>query len=187
MREWVSANNSVIFGIRCTGLRCSELRFRDVRIDIRLLPLQVMGKKATTTAYKARSALRMLSLESADVRTARLAVRSLLSDMGVESGLWSLPDLDSEDNLENRGRCFPFSIPLADFDHLLHHVMEEVEGGFSTAAKELWDNFDAQVSALAKVFSKRDHVDSWWRTWLGPPSISICRRQVTSWGFGALA
>ncbi|CAE7699856.1 PREP1 [Symbiodinium sp. CCMP2592] len=131
------------------------LRFIDVAVHIRLLPLQVMGKQATNTAYKARSALRMLSLEADDVQTARLAVRSLLSDMGVESGLWSLPDLDAPGSLEERGRCFPFSIPLADFDHLLHHVMEEVEGGFSTAAKELWDSFDAQLSALSKVFSKR--------------------------------
>ena len=120
-----------------------------------------MGKQATNTAYKARSALRMLSLEADDVQTARFAVRSLLSDMGVESGLWSLPDLDASGGLEERGRCFPFSIPLADFDHLLHHVMEEVEGGFSTAAKELWDSFDAQLSALSKVFSKRDHIESW--------------------------
>ena len=66
--------------------------------------------------------------------------RSLLTDMGVESGLWVLPDLAGAG-----GRCFPESMPLADSDHMLHHTMLDAEDGFSRD-NHLWANFDNQIS-----------------------------------------
>ena len=134
------------------------LRFGAVDLSIRLLPMQVLGKQRTSTAFKAKACLRMLALEC-DVGVAKKAVRSILTDMGVESGLWLLPDLTSQDASLGLERCFPFALPLADSDHLLHHCMCEIETGYTAVSKELWLNFDSQLSALAKVFSKRDHVE----------------------------
>ena len=126
--------------------------FSCVEISTRLCPLQILGKQATSTAFKARSCLRMLSLEC-DVGLAREKCRSLLTDMGVESGLWVLPDLGGEG-----GRCFPESMPLADSDHMLHHTMLDAEDGFSRD-NHLWISFDHQIQAISKCFSKQDHCD----------------------------
>ena len=145
------------------GLGLPTPRFADVKLHIRLLPLQIVGKQAASTAYKARSTLRMLSLEAEDVNMARRCVRSLLSDMGVESGMWTLPDLggDAVGQPGGPGRCFPHAAPLADADHMLHHTMGEIQNGFSADenSKDLWERFDAQLGGLAKVFSKRDHIE----------------------------
>ena len=147
----------------------SKSRFKAVELSPRLLPMQVLGKQATSTAFKAKSTLRMLSLE-AEVDVARCRVRSLLSDMGVESGLWVLPELPGltpsiagGDAGAGNQRCFPLAAPVADFDHLLHHVMCEGEFACSANANDLWLRFDGQVSGLAKVFSKRDHCELYLR------------------------
>ena len=102
----------------------------------------------------------MLSLE-ANVAVATRAVRSLLTDFGVESGLWLLPDISGglNSNPDSVERLFPHSMPLSDSDHLLHHVMTELEIGFSAVEKDVWATFDCQLSGLAKVFSKRDHCE----------------------------
>ena len=110
----------------------------------------------------------MLRLE-ADLYDARTAVRSLLSDLGVESGLWTLPNIDrvdtladnAEDALAERAdalcdKCFPNSMPLGDFDHMLHLAMTEAEVGFASAAQDDWAQFDRQINGIAKFFSKRD-------------------------------
>ena len=102
----------------------------------------------------------MLSLE-ASIAVATRAVRSLLTDFGVESGLWLLPDISGglSSDPDSVERLFPHSMPLADSDHLLHHVMTELELGFSTVEKDVWATFDCQLGGLAKVFSKRDHCE----------------------------
>ena len=130
------------------------------------MPLQVLGKQATSTAYKAKSCLRMLALEADDVEFARCSVRSLLSDMGVESGLWQLPTLtrDPAEDFATQTRCFEHAAPLADGDHMLHHCMTELELGFSAIDKEMWACFDSQLNGLAKVFSKRDHLERYLKT-----------------------
>ena len=126
--------------------------FTSIEISTRLCPLQILGKQATSTPFKARSSLRMLSLEC-DVDLARKSVRSLLTDMGVESGLWTLPDLSGAG-----GKCYPHSMPLADGDHMLHHTMMDGEDGFSRD-NCLWPHFDQQIHAIAKCFSKQDHCE----------------------------
>ena len=93
-----------MFKVRCLPLCAGSCRFEHVDIQQRLMPMQVLGKQATTTTFKAKAALRMLALES-EVDDARLRVRSLLSDMGVESGLWSLPNIVGGFSSE---RCSPF-------------------------------------------------------------------------------
>ena len=132
-------------------------RFEHIKITTRLCPLQVLGKQSTSTAFKARSALRMMSLEAEDINYARGRVCSLLSDMGTEAQLWLLPDITPAEgpNQGRNGRCFPSSMPLHDFDHLLHHVMLACEEGFAVQ-NILWSAFEQQISAIAKVFSKQD-------------------------------
>ena len=130
-------------------------RLQDVECCTRLCPLQVLGKQATSTSYKARAALRMLALEADDVNVARSRVYSLLSDMGVESGLWTLPSLCPDDRDHAESRCFPNSIPLGDFDHSLHHVMLASQENFKKD-NALWAKFDQQLHAISKFFSKGD-------------------------------
>lgn len=65
-----------------------------VDIKCRLCPFQILGKRATSVAFKSKATLRMLALETSSVDIAREAVRSLLTDMGVESTLWTLPAFD---------------------------------------------------------------------------------------------
>ncbi|CAE7562479.1 PREP1 [Symbiodinium sp. KB8] len=152
-------------GIRPDHDHLDEL-FDSIRLQTRLMPLQVLGKQATSTAYKAKSCLRMLALEADDVEFARCSVRSLLSDMGVESGLWQLPTLtrDPAEDFATQTRCFEHAAPLADGDHMLHHCMTELELGFSAIDKEMWACFDSQLNGLAKVFSKRDHLERYLKT-----------------------
>ena len=98
--------------------------------------------------FKAKATLRMLALETSSVEIAREAVRSLLTDMGVESSLWILPSFDGA------GKCFPNCLPLGDLDHMLHHVMMDGENSFA-ADNELWTVFDKQVNGLAKFSAKK--------------------------------
>lgn len=143
-----------MFKVRCLPLCAGSCRFEHVDIQQRLMPMQVLGKQATTTTFKAKAALRMLALES-EVDDARLRVRSLLSDMGVESGLWSLPNIVGGFSSE---RCFPFSMPLGDIDHMVHHVMLDGEEGFALDC-DLWASFNNQIKAISKFFSKKDHCE----------------------------
>lgn len=133
----------------------SIVRFSSTEIQTRLVPLQILGKAATNTAYKARSTLRMLSLESS-VDLARGRVRSILSDFGVECSLWTLPDITSPG--ANGRKCFEQSMPLADIDHMMHHVMLEGQDGFAVN-NPLWEEFHHQIGGMSKFFSKKDHVE----------------------------
>lgn len=121
----------------------------------RVLPIQVLGRKATSTAHKYRALLRMLHLETGSVDLAKSRTCSFLNDMGVESKLAILPDLDGDRELTRR--AFPNTLPLHDLDHALHHVMEELRDCWDSA---MFDLFEKQLNTLAKYFSKADA--RWW-------------------------
>lgn len=127
-----------------------SVRFASVKVECRLLPLQILGKQAANTAYKAKACERMLELESQD-GVAQIRIRSLMSDMGTESGLWSLPNFEDPTK-----KYFPFVLPLADMDHGLHHCMEETEFAYTP---ERWSIYFKQLNGLAKLFARRETVD----------------------------
>lgn len=124
------------------------LRFESVQISTRLLPIQVLGKQSTSAAFKAKSCERMLQLESND-GIAQSRLRSLMTDMGTESSLWSIPNFSDPSQ-----KYFPYILPIADMDHGLHHCMEE-----TSLAYDNWDLFFKQLSGLSKLFGKRDSLD----------------------------
>ena len=118
----------------------------------RVLPVQVLGRKATSTAYKFRALLRSLHLETGDSSRARTRTATFLNDMGVESKLAIIPDVDSDVNR----RAFANTLPLHDLDHSLHHTMEELRECWPAEQFEL---FDRQLNTLAKYFSKADNCE----------------------------
>lgn len=121
----------------------------------RILPVQVLGRKATSTAYKYRSVERMLHLETGDAQLARLRTATFLGDMGTESKLPMMPDLSGVASDENlRTRAFPNTLPIHDVDHALHHIIEELRTSWN---QEMFDLFDKQLNTLAKYFSKADN------------------------------
>ena len=128
----------------------SDTVLDDIQIVVRLLPLQVLGKLAANTAYKTRSCNHMLNLEC-DSGLARFRLRSLMSDMGVESGLWTVPDFTSPEE-----KFFPFILPIADLDHGIHHAMKETEGSYET---NVWATYEKRLSGISKMFSRRETVD----------------------------
>ncbi len=118
----------------------------------RVLPVQVLGRKATSTAYKFRALLRSLHLETGNVPLSKARTVSFLNDMGVESKLAILPDIDHDDHR----RAFPHTLPLHDVDHALHHVMEELRDCWKS---DMFELFEKQLNTLAKYFSKADNCE----------------------------
>ena len=121
-----------------------------MEITIRLLPLQILGKQASNTAYKAKACERMLQLES-DNNVAQMRLRSLMSDMGTESGLWTVPDLSDPSK-----RYFPYILPIADCDHGMHHCLQETEAAYDP---QVWSKYNKQLNGLSKLFGRRETVD----------------------------
>ena len=119
------------------------MRFAKVSIEARMMPLQVLGKLASDTAFKTRACERMIALESND-GVVQLRLRSLMTDMGTEASLWLVPNFN-----QPHEKLFPFILPIADLDHGLHHCMLETMLGYDEA---LWCTYEKQVSALAKLF-----------------------------------
>lgn len=125
----------------------SQRRFN---IENRILPLSVIGARAASSLHKAQKLLDVLSMESANLSVSVSRVYSLLSDYGAESGIWNLPSLepDEEDVLyRSLKRLLPRALPIADVDHGLHHIMEEVSVSFAD-----WKRFKDLVGAFAKAF-----------------------------------
>ena len=91
------------------------LRFTTVSIEARMMPLQVLGKLASDTAFKTKACERMICLESDD-GLVQVRLRSLMTDMGTEASLWLVPNFD-----QPHDKLFPFILPIADIDHGLHH------------------------------------------------------------------
>lgn len=130
---------------------------QDLCFKSRVLPVQVLGRKATSTAYKFRALMRSLHLETGNTSLAKSRTVSFLNDMGVESKLAVLPDLDGEDNQDTTGRkAFPVTLPLHDIDHSLHHTMEELKHAWEA---EIFDVFERQLNTLSKYFSKADNLE----------------------------
>ena len=140
----------------------------------RVLPVQVLGRKATTTAHKYRALLRMLHLETGSIEMAKVRTCSFLNDMGVESKLAILPDID--DSLTRR--AFPNTLPLHDLDHALHHVMEELRDCWDGA---MFDLFEKQLNTLAKYFSKADNCERFRKHFiLDNPAVADFAKQSIS-------
>ena len=92
----------------------------------------------------------MIDLESND-GVVQMRLRSLMTDMGTEASLWLVPNFN-----QPHEKLFPFILPIADLDHGLHHCMLETVLGYDEV---LWYTYEKQVSALAKLFSRRDVVN----------------------------
>ena len=133
------------------SLKPSEV-LESLNWSTRVLPVQVLGRKATSTPYKFRALLRSLHLETGNINLSKTRTCSFLNDMGVESKLALLPDIDSD----HSNRAFPHTLPLHDVDHALHHVMEEVRECWN---HEMFELFDKQLNTLAKYFSKADNCE----------------------------
>lgn len=130
--------------------------FRDIVISTRLMPIQVLGRRATNTAFKYRALLRMLHLETGDIDLAKSRTRSFLNDMGVESKLSLVTEQDCVNPVNGLDRrAFSDTLPLHDLDHGMHHVMQELVDCWP----ELGQVFDRQLNAFSKYFSKRDNVE----------------------------
>eukprot|EP00438_Fugacium_kawagutii_P006152 Skav228585 [mRNA] locus=scaffold1470:151563:152987:+ [translate_table: standard] len=122
----------------------------NIKIEIRLLPLQIMGKLAANTAYKTKACCRMLDLECHG-GVAQDRMRSLTTDFGVESGLWAVPCFDKPEEKQ-----FPHILPIADLDHGIHHCMNETASAYEP---EPWTIYQKQLSGIAKLFSRRDTME----------------------------
>ena len=77
-----------------------ETVLQQLTFNTRVLPFQVLGRKATSTAYKFRAVMRSLRLETGNTALARSRPVSFLDDMGVESELAAVPDMDGKENHE---------------------------------------------------------------------------------------
>jgi uncharacterized protein (DUF1015 family) len=78
-----------------------------------------MGARSESTTHKLFAITNSLKLESASFSYTCGKVYSIMSDMGVESGLWVAPDFSKPNDLSFQ---FPRALPVADGDHSLHHV-----------------------------------------------------------------
>ncbi len=91
----------------------------------RLLPGQTLGARSSGLAHKTRKLVHMLALESERLNVTLTRCCSILSDWGVEAGIWRVPadivaDLQRECNYDT---LFGLSLFLPDGDHSLHHVL----------------------------------------------------------------
>lgn len=145
------------------------------RIQIRLLPLTTIGAKAASSVHKGFQLLKVLSMESADLRLSISRTMTMLFDFGAESGIWKLssaifrPTVDGQPlNAEPEPaqpqqaqppleRLFHRALPLADCDHALHHVMEEIAPAFESDRR--WSDFKDTLSAVAKTFGTFHQLD----------------------------
>ena len=123
---------------------------QDVSFATRIMPLQILGRRATNTAYKYRALMRALKLEVGSEDLIKARTYSMLHDMGVESKLAMVPD---ERSLQH-DRAFEQALPLHDLDHGLHNVMLELNDCWASDFYEMWDR---QLNTMAKHFSKSDN------------------------------
>lgn len=93
--------------------------------QVRLLQLRLLGSRAMSTPHKMAELLEMLRMESADLACTLCRVYTLLSDMGAEAGLWSVPNApegDTDDTHATTTNMFCRSLAISDMDHALHHA-----------------------------------------------------------------
>jgi hypothetical protein len=135
----------------CFSARSKDA-LRNIKFTTRIMPLQILGRKATNTVYKYRALLRALSLEVGKPDLIKSRTYSILHDMGVESKLAMVPDFDETSS----NRAFKHALPLHDLDHGLHIVMQELDDCWCS---DLYKTFQRQLNALAKYFSKSDNLE----------------------------
>ncbi|CAE7311851.1 unnamed protein product [Symbiodinium sp. CCMP2456] len=123
---------------------------QDVGFTTRIMPLQVLGRRATNTAYKYRALLRALRLEVGSEDLIKARTFSMLHDMGVESKLAMVPGFSSDCD----DRWFNKALPLHDLDHGLHNVMLELSECWEVDFYSAWER---QLNTMAKHFSKADN------------------------------
>ena len=99
------------------------------QITKRLLPIQNVGSRASTAAYKLQKVIFSLGLESHNVAYTASQVCSIMVDSGTESALWLTPE-PGQSQQSDASFFFGKSMPLPDADHLLHHVMGCIHNWF---------------------------------------------------------
>lgn len=94
------------------------------KLVTRLLPGQTIGARSSGVAQKTKKLLHMLSLESERLTGTLSRCCSILSDWGVESGIWKVPaDIVAElKQQQNYDTLFGLALFIPDADHALHHV-----------------------------------------------------------------
>lgn len=140
-------------------------------VESRLLPLQLLGQKASKTEHKVARLHLALSADCQNADTCLNRAYSCAFDMGVESKIFVSPAcsvneasiltvqtlpikdgdaLDSEkgdDCPEAVGRLCPRALPIGDSDHSLHHCLQELKSCFAH-----WNVFYSLLNALTKYF-----------------------------------
>ena len=93
-----------------------------------LLPGQVLGSRSTTLAHTTRKVLHQLSLESEFLPGTLSRCYSILTDFGVESGLWKAPAemLSTLQRDYHYETLFGLSLFMPDHDHSLHHAANPI-------------------------------------------------------------
>jgi hypothetical protein len=95
------------------------------KLVTRLLVGQTLGARSTSLAHKTRKILHMLSLESERLTGTLSRCCSILSDWGVEAGIWKVPakvlaEFREESNYDT---LFGLALFIPDGDHALHHAL----------------------------------------------------------------
>ena len=114
----------------------------------RMLPLAIIGKRAGSTVHKGQQLLRVLTLESGCLQTTLDRTVSILTDFGVEAGIYTMQATSGEMSL-----LFRRALPRADGDHALHHIMGELE------YLDSWSEFKETLSAVARTFKTYHKLD----------------------------
>lgn len=99
------------------------------QIQVRMLPVQFLGSRASSLAHKFNALMRQISLECGNTKDFLRGVRSILTDMGTESGFWSCPadafgtyDATTSSFELYTNTMLPCALPFADTQHQMHHA-----------------------------------------------------------------
>ena len=131
-------------------------------VSRRILPLQVLGQKASKAEHKVCRLLMALSSDCESTEVTLSRAYSIAFDMGVASklfvappcgndsaGMCVLPIQDGESqrdqDLDEANRLCPRALPLGDADHAMHHCMLEMKSAF-----DHWDSFHHALNSVAK-------------------------------------
>ena len=79
------------------------LRSSKMKIDKRILPLSILGQRASSAVHKAQHVLRVLGMESESLPFTISRTYSLLTDFGAESSMFNLPAQQLEVRADQSG------------------------------------------------------------------------------------
>ena len=128
-------------------------------VSRRILPLQVLGQKASKAEHKVCRLLMALSSDCESTEVTLSRAYSIAFDMGKlfvapacgndSAGMCVLPIQDGESqrdhDLDEVNRLCPRALPLGDADHAMHHCMLEMKSAF-----DHWDSFHHALNSVAK-------------------------------------